>query len=70
MDEDEKIALAGFKRVGFGFNAYDDEGSYRTDSPKYRAVTQATFIGYLLIIGFVAIPLIIISVAYIGYRRR
>ncbi len=44
LDEDEKIAIQGFKRLGLGFNTYDDEGSYRTDSPKYRAVTQATFI--------------------------
>lgn len=44
LDEDEKIALAGFKRLGIAFNTYEDEGSYRTDSPDYRAVTQATFI--------------------------
>jgi valyl-tRNA synthetase len=44
LDEDEKIVLAGFKRLGIAFNTYDDEGSYRTDSPRYRAVTQATFI--------------------------
>lgn len=44
LDEDEKIALAGFKRLGIAFNTYEDEGSYRTDSPEYRAVTQATFI--------------------------
>jgi valyl-tRNA synthetase len=44
LDEDEKIALEGFKRLGIAFNTYEDEGSYRTDSPNYRAVTQATFI--------------------------
>ncbi|MFX1482583.1 MAG: valine--tRNA ligase [Promethearchaeota archaeon] len=44
LDEDEKIALAGFRRLGIAFNTYDDDGSYRTDSPRYRAVTQATFI--------------------------
>ncbi len=33
-----------FKRVGIGFNTYESEGSYQTDSPEYRAVTQATFI--------------------------
>jgi len=44
LDEDEKIAIGGFKRLGIGFNTYEDEGSYRTDSPRFRAVTQATFI--------------------------
>lgn len=44
LDEDEKIAIGGFKRLGIAFNTYEDEGSYRTDSPRYRAVTQATFI--------------------------
>ncbi|KXH75557.1 MAG: hypothetical protein AM326_08920, partial [Candidatus Thorarchaeota archaeon SMTZ-45] len=44
LDEDEKIALNGFRRLGIAFNTYEDEGSYRTDSPSYRAVTQATFI--------------------------
>ena len=44
LDDDEKITVEGFKRLGIGFNTYEDEGSYRTDSPKYRAVTQATFI--------------------------
>ncbi|MFW9891687.1 MAG: valine--tRNA ligase [Candidatus Thorarchaeota archaeon] len=44
LDEDEIITLTGFKRLGIAFNTYDDEGSYRTDSPRYRAVTQATFI--------------------------
>ncbi len=44
LDEDEKIALNGFKRLGIAFNTYETEGSYRTDSPRYRAVTQSTFI--------------------------
>lgn len=44
LDEDEKIAIKGFRRLGIAFNTYEDEGSYRTDDPKYRAVTQATFI--------------------------
>jgi valyl-tRNA synthetase len=44
LDEDEKIVLDGFRRLGIAFNTYEDEGSYRTDSPEYRAVTQATFI--------------------------
>jgi valyl-tRNA synthetase len=44
LDKDEVIALNGFKRLGIGFNTYEEEGSYRTDSPRYRAVTQATFI--------------------------
>ncbi|MHA1577300.1 MAG: valine--tRNA ligase [Candidatus Thorarchaeota archaeon] len=33
-----------FQRLGIGFNTYEKEGSYQTDSPKYRAITQATFI--------------------------
>jgi valyl-tRNA synthetase len=44
LDEDEKISLSSFKRLGIAFNTYEDDGSYRTDSPRYRAVTQATFI--------------------------
>ncbi|MHA2323712.1 MAG: class I tRNA ligase family protein, partial [Candidatus Thorarchaeota archaeon] len=44
LDADEIITVEGFKRLGIGFNTYEDEGSYRTDSPRYRAVTQATFI--------------------------
>ncbi len=44
LDEDEKIAIGGFKRLGIAFNTYEDEGSYRTDSPRYRAITQASFI--------------------------
>jgi len=44
LDADEKLTVGGFKRVGIGFNTYEEEGSYRTDSPRYRAVTQATFI--------------------------
>ena len=44
LDEDEEIVLESFKRLGIAFNTYEDEGSYRTDSPKYRAITQQTFI--------------------------
>ena len=44
LDDDERITLDSFKRLGIAFNTYEDEGSYRTDSPRYRAVTQATFI--------------------------
>ena len=44
LDEDEVIAIDGFKRLGMGFNTYEKEGSYRTDDPEYRAVTQQTFI--------------------------
>ncbi len=40
--EDEVVE--SFKRMGIGFNTYEDQGSYRTDSPEYRALTQATFI--------------------------
>ncbi|MGV9103159.1 MAG: valine--tRNA ligase [Candidatus Thorarchaeota archaeon] len=44
LDKYEDEVLDGFKRLGIGFNTYEDEGSYRTDSPRYRALTQATFI--------------------------
>ncbi len=44
LDEVETITVEGFKRLGIQFNTYEDEGSYRTDSPRYRAVTQASFI--------------------------
>ncbi|RDE10874.1 MAG: valine--tRNA ligase [Candidatus Thorarchaeota archaeon] len=44
LDDDEKIAIRAFKRLGIAFNTYEDRGSYRTDSPRFRAVTQATFI--------------------------
>ena len=44
LDKDEIIAITSFKRLGIAFNTYEDDGSYRTDSPRYRAVTQATFI--------------------------
>ncbi|TFH09521.1 MAG: valine--tRNA ligase [Candidatus Thorarchaeota archaeon] len=44
LDDDEKIVIAAFKRLGIAFNTYEEEGSYRTDSPRFRAVTQATFI--------------------------
>ncbi|TXT57058.1 MAG: Valine--tRNA ligase [Candidatus Thorarchaeota archaeon] len=44
LDKDEVIMKNLFKRLGIGFNTYDEEGSYRTDSPEYRAITQATFI--------------------------
>lgn len=44
LDEYDEIAITGFKRLGIAFNTYEDEGSYRTDSPDYRAITQATFI--------------------------
>ncbi|MFQ5831396.1 MAG: valine--tRNA ligase [Candidatus Thorarchaeota archaeon] len=44
LDKDEEILVSGFRRLGIGFNTYEEEGSYRTDSPEYRAVTQATFI--------------------------
>ncbi len=44
LNEDEKIVIDAFKRLGIAFNTYEDKGSYRTDSPRFRAVTQATFI--------------------------
>ena len=42
MYEDEVVDW--FMRLGLSFNTYEREGSYRTDSPDYRAITQATFI--------------------------
>jgi valyl-tRNA synthetase len=44
LDGYEEEMARWFKRIGIGFNTYESEGSYQTDSPKYRAVTQATFI--------------------------
>ncbi len=44
LDLYEDEVIDSFKRLGIAFNTYDDEGSYRTDSPEYRAVTQTTFI--------------------------
>ena len=44
LDTYEEEVAGNFRRLGIGFNSYKDEGIYRTDSPEYRAVTQATFI--------------------------
>ncbi|MEM2143233.1 MAG: valine--tRNA ligase [Candidatus Thorarchaeota archaeon] len=44
LDHYEKEVIQAFKRAGLSFNTYDEDGIYRTDSPDYRAVTQATFI--------------------------
>ncbi len=44
LDKYEAEMERWFQRLGIGFNTYEEEGSYRTDSPEYRAVTQATFI--------------------------
>ncbi|MCF2137122.1 MAG: valine--tRNA ligase [Candidatus Thorarchaeota archaeon] len=44
LDKYQEEVVDAFKRFGIGFNTYDPEGSYQTDSPEYRAITQATFI--------------------------
>ncbi len=44
LDRYETEVVEMFRRTGIGFNTYDFSGSYRTDSPEYRAITQATFI--------------------------
>ena len=44
LDLYESEVTNAFQRMGMSFNTYSSEGSYRTDSPGYRAVTQATFI--------------------------
>ena len=44
LDKYEAEMERWFQRLGIGFNTYEEEGSYRTDSPEYRAITQATFI--------------------------
>ena len=44
LDMYEEEVVESFRRLGISFNAYSGDGVYRTDSPKYRAVTQATFI--------------------------
>ncbi len=44
LDLYETEVVETFRRIGIGFNTYAPSGSYRTDSPEYRSVTQATFI--------------------------
>ncbi len=44
LDKYEVEMIKLFQRLGIGFNTYEKEGSYQTDNPEYRAVTQATFI--------------------------
>jgi valyl-tRNA synthetase len=44
LDKYEIEMTKWFQRLGIGFNTYEKDGSYQTDSPEYRAITQATFI--------------------------
>ncbi len=44
LDKYQIEVTDAFKRFGVGYNTYDPDGSYQTDSPRYRALTQATFI--------------------------
>ena len=44
LDEYEKDILNLCRRLGFSNNSLDPKEVYRTDSPEYRALTQATFI--------------------------
>ncbi len=44
LDGYEEEMANWFLRLGIGFNTYEPHGRYQTDSPEYRAVTQATFI--------------------------
>jgi len=44
LDEYEKYILNLCRRLGFSNNSLDPKEVYRTDSPEYRALTQATFI--------------------------
>ena len=44
LDEYEKYILNLCRRLGFSNNSLDPRDVYRTDSPSYRALTQATFI--------------------------
>jgi valyl-tRNA synthetase len=44
LDKYEEEVIHWFQRLGIGFNTYEKKGSYQTDHPDYRAVTQATFI--------------------------
>ncbi len=44
LDGYEEEMAGWFQRLGIGFNTYERDGRYQTDSPEYRAVTQATFI--------------------------
>lgn len=48
LEQSSAESTDSFARLGVSFNAYGDErivgGKYLTDSPEYRALTQATFI--------------------------
>lgn len=44
LDEYEREILALSRRLGFSMNSLHPDEVYRTDSPEYRAITQATFI--------------------------
>jgi len=44
LDRYEREILEISKRLGFSMNSFDPKEIYRTDSPEYRRITQATFI--------------------------
>lgn len=44
LDEYEHYILDLCRRLGFSMNSLDPKEVYRTDSPEYRSLTQATFI--------------------------
>ncbi|MHA1594691.1 MAG: valine--tRNA ligase [Candidatus Baldrarchaeia archaeon] len=46
LDEYEKDIIWIARRMGLSCNSFDDKDIYRTDSPEYRRITQATFIEY------------------------
>ena len=44
LDKYEKEIISLAERLGLSCNGFDDKEIVRTDSPEYRAITQATFI--------------------------
>lgn len=44
LDKYEKEIIEISRRLGISVNSYDSKDIYRTDSPEYRALTQATII--------------------------
>lgn len=44
LDKYEAQVINIFRRMGLSYNSLESEDYYRTDSPEYRRITQATFI--------------------------
>ncbi len=44
LDKYERKYIETFRKMGLSYNSLKSENYYRTDSPEYRKITQATFI--------------------------